>query len=160
MDLAQASAAWDVEEMFAARYNDEEYVRASTALHVDVVRDFTPGVVLDSFGLLTCLAARILKVPLVSVLQGNFPPASDGFLWWQGQRPVGLPSAAPIMNKVAAEYGIAPVASCARICLAGNLSLIVGTPETDPLPASASVGLCAGSSLKKLSDIIVNLHLW
>ena len=107
------------------------------------MRDLTPGVAVDSFGLLTCLAARILKVPLVSVLQGNFPPASDGFLRWQGQRPVGLPSAAPIMNKVAAEYGIAPVASCARICLAGNLSLIVGTPETDPLPASASVGYIA-----------------
>jgi hypothetical protein len=115
MDLAQASAAWDVEEMFAALYNDGEYVRASTALHVDLVRDFTPGVAADSFGLLTCLAARILKVPLVSVLQGNFHPASDGFLRWQGQRPVGLPSPAPIMTKVAAEYGIAPVARCADL---------------------------------------------
>jgi hypothetical protein len=49
------------------------------------------------------------------------------------------------MNKVAAEYGIAPVARCADL-LAGDLSLIVGTPETDPLPASASVRY--------------NLHLW
>jgi UDP:flavonoid glycosyltransferase YjiC (YdhE family) len=138
MDLAQVGAAWDVEEMFAAVYNDEVYAKAATALHVDVLRDFAPDVVVDSFGLLTCLAARILKVPLVSVLQGNFHPASDGFLWWKGERPPGLPSAAAIINKAAAEYGLAPVARSVDL-LAGDLSLIVGTPETDPLPADAGV---------------------
>jgi MGT family glycosyltransferase len=137
-DLAQVSLAWDVEEMFGAAFGNEEFVRASTALHVDVVRDFDPDVVVDSFGLFACLAARILQVPLVSVLQGNFHPASDGFVWWKGQRPSGLPSAAAAINKVAAENGVAPVERCVDL-LAGDLSLIVGTPETDPLPASASV---------------------
>ncbi len=137
-DFAQVSLAWDVEEMFGAAFGSEEFVRASTALHVDVVRDFGPDVVVDSFGLFSCLAARILRVPLVSVLQGNFHPASDGFVWWKGERPAGLPSAASAINKVAAEYGVAPVARSVDL-LAGDLSLIVGTPETDPLPASADV---------------------
>jgi UDP:flavonoid glycosyltransferase YjiC (YdhE family) len=137
-DFAQVSLAWDVEHMFGAAFGSEEFVRASTALHVDVVRDFDPDVVVDSFGLFSCLAARILKVPLASVLQGNFHPASDGFLWWKGARPAGLPSAAPAINKVAAENGVAPVARSVDL-LAGDLSLIVGTPETDPLPASAGV---------------------
>jgi UDP:flavonoid glycosyltransferase YjiC (YdhE family) len=138
MDLAQASLAWDAEQMFAALFADEKYVRAATALYVGVLADFAPDVVVDSFGLLTCLAARILRVPLASVLQGNFHPASDGFLWWKGERPAGLPSAAGAVNKVAAEYGVAPVMRCVDL-LAGDLSLIVGTPETDPLPASAGV---------------------
>src|ERR1700733_4797301 len=94
--------------------------------------------VVDSFGLMTCLAARILHVPLASVLQGNFHPASDGFLWWAGKRPGGLPNAAPVLNKVAAEYGVAPVKRCVDH-LAGDLSLIVGTPETDLLPADVDV---------------------
>ena len=51
---------------------------------------------------------------------------------------MGLPSAAPVINKVTAEYGAAQVARCVDL-LAGDLSLIVGTPETDPLPSSASV---------------------
>ncbi|MGH9704779.1 MAG: glycosyltransferase [Candidatus Acidiferrales bacterium] len=138
VDLAQASLAWDVEEMFAALFDDENCARAATALHVDLVRDFAPDVVVDSFGLLTCLAARILHIPLASVLQGNFHPASQGFLWWKGERPAGLPSAAPVINKVAAEYGLAPVPRCVDL-LAGDLSLIVGTPETDPLPSTAGV---------------------
>jgi MGT family glycosyltransferase len=137
-DLAQASSAWDVEQMFGALFGNEEFVRAATAAQVDVVRDFDPDVVVDSFGLFSCLAARILQVPLASVLQGNFHPASDGFLWWKGERPAGLPSAAAIINKVAEEHGVAPVARCVDL-LAGHLSLIVGTPETDPLPATAGV---------------------
>jgi MGT family glycosyltransferase len=137
-DLAQASSAWDVEQMFGALFGNEEFVRAATAAQVDVVRDFDPDVVVDSFGLFSCLAARILQVPLASVLQGNFHPASDGFLWWKGERPAGLPSAAAIINKVAEEHGVAPVARCVDL-LAGDLSLIVGTPETDPLPATAGV---------------------
>ena len=90
---------------------------------------------------LACSRAWLLvffRVPLVSVLQGNFHPASDGFVWWKGERPAGLPSAASAINKVAAEYGVAPVARSVDL-LAGDLSLIVGTPETDPLPASADV---------------------
>ncbi len=138
MDLAQLGSAWDVEEFFAALCLDEESTRGETAVYMDVIRDYGPDVVVDSFGLLTCLAAHALAVPLVTVLQGNIHPASDGFLWWKKDRPSGLPSAAAVINKVAAEYGIAPVERCADL-FAGNLSLIVGTPETDPLPANAKI---------------------
>jgi MGT family glycosyltransferase len=137
-DLAEAGSAWDAEEFFAALHFDEEFTRGTTAVYVDVIRDYGPDVVVDSCGLLTCLAARVLAVPLVTVLQGNFHPASDGFLWWKKDRPATLPSAVAVINKVAAEYGIAPVERCVNL-LAGDLSLIVGTPETDPLPASADV---------------------
>lgn len=137
-DLAQASSAWDVEQMFGALFGDEEFVRAATAVHVDLVREYDPDVIVDSFGLFACLAARILQVPLASVLQGNFHPASRGFLWWEGERPAALPSAAPAINKVAGEYGIEPVERCVDL-LAGDLSLIVGTPETDPVSADARV---------------------
>jgi UDP:flavonoid glycosyltransferase YjiC (YdhE family) len=44
-DLAQASSAWDVEQMFGALFGNEEFVRAATAANVDVVRDFDPDVV-------------------------------------------------------------------------------------------------------------------
>jgi UDP:flavonoid glycosyltransferase YjiC (YdhE family) len=137
-DLAKASQAWDVEEMFAALFSDEEFVRANTALHVDLIRDYKPDVVVDSFGVFACLAARVVGVPLATVLQGNFHPESDGFRWWAGERPSTLPSAVPLFNKVAAEYGLAPVARCVDL-LAGDLSLIVGTPETDPVSPNARV---------------------
>lgn len=137
-DLAKASQAWDVEEFFGWLFADEEFVRANTALHLDLIREFKPDVVVDSFGVFACLAARISGVPLATVLQGNFHPQSDGFRWWAGERPAGLPSIAPLINKVASEYGVAPVARSVDL-LAGDLSLIVGTPETDPVSPAARV---------------------
>jgi UDP:flavonoid glycosyltransferase YjiC (YdhE family) len=137
-DLGKASQAWDVEEMYASLFSDEEFVRANTALHIDLIRDFKPDVVVDSFGVFACLAARVCGVSLVTVNQGNFHPASDGFLFWKGERPSNLPTAAPYFNRVAAEYGIGPFARSVDL-LAGDLSLIVGTPETDPVSAAAGV---------------------
>jgi UDP:flavonoid glycosyltransferase YjiC (YdhE family) len=137
-DLAKASQAWDVEEFFGWLFTDEEFVRANTALHLDLIREFKPDVVVDSFGVFACLAARIAGVPLATVLQGNFHPQSDGFRWWAGERPADLPSIAPLINKVAGEYGLAPVRRSVDL-LAGDLSLIVGTPETDPVSPTARV---------------------
>jgi UDP:flavonoid glycosyltransferase YjiC (YdhE family) len=138
-DMAGASTAWDVEEMFGHLFSEEEFVRAATAVYVDLLRDYAPDVVVDSFGLFPCIAARILGIPLVTVLQGNFHPASQGFLWWKGERPAGLPSPAPAVNKVLAEYGLPPVERSVDM-FAGDLSLITGTPETDPVPAPAHAG--------------------
>jgi UDP:flavonoid glycosyltransferase YjiC (YdhE family) len=137
-DLAKASQAWDVEEFFGWLFADEEFVRANTVLHLDLIREFKPDVVVDSFGVFACLAARIAGVPLATVLQGNFHPQSDGFRWWAGERPAHLPSIAPLINKVAGDYGLGPVTRSVDL-LAGDLSLIVGTPETDPVSPTARV---------------------
>ena len=137
-DLMEVSEAWDVEHLFGGVHKTEGYVRDAVAVYVDLMRDYAPDVVVDSFEPIACLAARILKVPLVTVLQGNFHPASSGFLWWESVRPAGLPSAAAFFNRVASEYGVAGVERCCD-WMAGDLSLIVGTPETDPVAASAEV---------------------
>lgn len=134
-EMEGVSVAWDVDHMYGAAFRNEEFIRQATALHVGLIQGFSPDVVVDSFGLFACLAAHILRVPLASVLQGNFHPASDGFVWWKGQRPSGLPSVTPMINKVAGEFGAPPVEHSVDL-LAGNLSLIVGTPETDPVPSS------------------------
>ena len=136
-DMARASKAYDVDEMFAAIFPNEDFVRAMTALHIKLLQDFAPDVVVDSFNLPACLAARILKIPLVTVNQGNFHPASDGFKWWQRPRPTALRSAVVVVNRVAAEHGAGPFARCVDL-MAGDLSLIVGTPETDPVADSAT----------------------
>ena len=78
IDLAQASATWDVEQMLASLYFDEDYVRATTAMYVDLLRDFRPDVVVDSFDMLACLAARSsmsLSPPSSKAI--SIPPAAD-----------------------------------------------------------------------------------
>src|ERR1700691_1258767 len=137
-DLTSVAEGWDVELFFAGLYTSEEYVRDATAVYVDLVRDYAPDMVVDSFEPIACLAARIAKVPLATVLQGNIHPASRGFTWWEDERPAGRPSAAAHFRAVAAQYGLAPAK---RIVdwLAGDFAWIVGTPETYPVAADAEV---------------------
>ena len=137
-DLGQVCSAWDLDHLLGAFYTTEEFVRGMTPVYLAVIRDYNPDIVVDSFDLLACLAARILRLPLASVLQSNFHPASHGFLWWQSERPAGLPNAVALVNKLAAENGLPLQSRCVDL-LAGDLSLIVGTPETDPLPEDAHV---------------------
>ncbi|MFZ0394526.1 MAG: nucleotide disphospho-sugar-binding domain-containing protein [Terracidiphilus sp.] len=137
-DLTMVAEGWDVEHFFGGVYTSEQYVRDAVRVYVDLVRDYKPDMVVDSFEPISCLAARIAKVPLATVLQGNIHPASRGFTWWEQERPAGLPSAAAFFSQVAQEYGLAPVKRSVDL-LAGDLSLIVGTPETDPVSADAGV---------------------
>jgi hypothetical protein len=128
----------DVDEFWATR-GDEAHFRALTASYVDVIRTWDADVVVDSFSPYACLAARALHKRLVTVLQGDFHPASRGFLWWEDPSPpADGPSAVPAMNAVAASYGLAPLARVVDL-FASDLDLIAGTPETDPLPPSAQV---------------------
>lgn len=130
----------DVDEFWASRgMLDEAYVRALTAGYVEVIRTWEADLVIDSFSPYACLAARASRKRLVTVLQGDFHSASRGFLWWEGAPPpADGPSAAPVMNAVAASYGLEPLARVVDL-FAGDLDLIAGTPGTDPLPPSARV---------------------
>ena len=73
-DMGGASAAWDVEEMFGHLFSNEDAMRAATAAHVEVVETYAPDVVVDSFGLFTCMAARVLGIPLARGAARQFSP--------------------------------------------------------------------------------------
>jgi UDP:flavonoid glycosyltransferase YjiC (YdhE family) len=132
------SRVWDPDCLFANMgFLDESFTRMMTAIHVDVVRDYDPDIVVDSINPFACLAARVCGKPLVTILQGDDHPASRGFIWWEEGRPADLPNPAAVFSRVATGLGCAPVARVVDI-FAGDLVLVVGTPETDPVPATAN----------------------
>jgi UDP:flavonoid glycosyltransferase YjiC (YdhE family) len=139
IDRLSKSPMWDSDCYFAniGGLLDESFTRTMTAIHADVIRDYDPDIVVDSFSPFACLAARICGKPLVTVLQGDFHPASRGFIWWEEVRPADLPDPAPIFSRVATGFGCEPVRRVVDV-FAGDLVLVVGTPETDPLPPAAN----------------------
>ena len=50
MDFVQVGSAWDVEDFFAALFLDEDATGGETAVYIDLIRDYDPDVVVDSFG--------------------------------------------------------------------------------------------------------------
>ena len=113
------------------------FVRANCAALKNTITDSAADVVVDFSNPFAVIAARALQRPLVTVIQGNFHPESGGYIWWK-QPPSNFPTCVPTVNKVLAAYGLPPVHALEELCL-GDLTLAVGTPETDPLPEHANV---------------------
>ncbi len=112
-------------------------VRAECASLLALLQDYGADVVVDSWNPFACVAARAAHKPLVTILQADMHPLGRGFIWWQ-EPPLNLPTAAPTFGKVMAEYGLPPIRKVEDLCV-GDLTLVVGMPETDPLPESANV---------------------
>ena len=159
---AAVSRIWDVDCLFAnIGFGDEVFARAMTEIYIDLIRAQNPDVLIDAFNPFACLAARIRGKPLVTVTQGDFHPKSRGFIWWEGELPNDLPSAAPVFSRIAGEHGLSAVKRVIDL-FSGDLDLLVGTPETDPLPPLATatyVGpIVAGSPDDSLPDWVSELE--
>ena len=124
---------WDMDH-FAAVIGmlNENFVRSSCDAFVMLMREYEPDVVVDFWNPFACVAARVVQKPLVTVIQADMHPASRGFIWWK-EPPLDTPTPLPIVNKILAEYNLHPISKMAELCV-GDLTLVVGMPETDPLP--------------------------
>lgn len=129
---------WNVDHLMARiGYLDEQYVRAVCRNLMTIITDYRADLVVDSFNLAACLATRILRKPLVTVIQGDQHPAGRGFIWWR-EPPAEIPSPVAVLNALLEEHGLNPVEKSNELFV-GDLTLVTGIPETDPLPEGTQV---------------------
>lgn len=129
---------WSVDHLAALTgMLSEDFVRTECAALAQLITDYQADVVVDSLHPVACMAARVLQKPLVTILQADMHPASKGFIWWKDPPP-NLPTPTPILNKILGEYGLAPIARTEDL-LVGDMTLVLGMPETDPLPRETKV---------------------
>ncbi len=127
---------WNLDHFLAATgFGEAEFIRLVVASLTRLIRHYQPDAVVDFWNPLACIAARATRTPLVGVLQADTHPASRGFIWWR-DTPAGLPTPVPALNEVLAEVGLRSVTNSAEL-LAGDLTLVLGIPDLDPLPESA-----------------------
>ena len=133
-----STEVWNVDQFSAMfGYMDEKFVVHCVESVIKVIKETGADVVVDSWNLFACLAARILHKPLVSIIQADMHPRNKGFMWWR-EPPTDLPSPVPVFNKILSENGLNPLKTTAELFV-GDLTLCVGTPETDPIPPGESV---------------------
>ncbi len=129
---------WNIDHFSALTGNlDRMFVEDSMAAIIKVVRDFKIDIVVDSWNQSACLAARILKKPLVTIIQADMHPANKGFIWWK-DTPDYLPNPTSIFNKILSSHGLDSIKSSSEL-FRGDLILCVGSPETDPIPIGENV---------------------
>jgi UDP:flavonoid glycosyltransferase YjiC (YdhE family) len=106
------------------------------------------------------IAAKKCHKPLITVIQADLHPQNNGFIWWK--QPIsGIPTPVSAINKILAEYQLQPINKTDEL-LIGDLTLIIGTPETDPLPNTAEFNYIGAilwqKENEKLPDWILNLR--
>jgi MGT family glycosyltransferase len=128
---------WNIDQFMHLLMNDENYARAEVRNLVDVINEHEPDAVVDFWNVGACIAARVTRKPLITVIQADMHPQSKGFIWWR-EPPANTPTPTPTINKVLAELHLKPVTKTAEL-LIGDRTLVVGMPETDPLPDTVDV---------------------
>jgi UDP:flavonoid glycosyltransferase YjiC (YdhE family) len=113
------------------------FVRASVEGLRTLIMDSGVDVVVDFWNPFAVMAARSLGRPVVTVIQADAHPSARGFIWWKDP-PGEVPTPVPAVNSVLAELGLPAIARVEELCV-GDLTLVVGTPGTDPLPDGAAV---------------------
>jgi UDP:flavonoid glycosyltransferase YjiC (YdhE family) len=111
---------------------NENFVRASYEAFMALMREYDPDIIVDFWNPFACLAARAVQKSLVTIIQADLHPASRGFIWWKEPAP-DMPIPVSIVNKILAEHNLQPISKMAQLFV-GDLTLILGMPETDPLP--------------------------
>jgi UDP:flavonoid glycosyltransferase YjiC (YdhE family) len=129
----QTPDIWNADHAAAmAGLMNRNFVQACCEAYMEVIQRSGCDYVVDFWNPTACIAARVLGKPLITVIQADAHPNSKGFIWWK-EPPNNLPTALPTINKVMDGYGLKRLNKTEELSL-GDLTLILGTPETDPLP--------------------------
>lgn len=128
-----SSEIWNMDHAFAITgLLNANFIKAQCEVYMNVMRAAAADVVVDFWNPFACIAARKLGIPLITINQGDALPGSKGFIWWK-EKPDDIPSVVPAINKVLRSFGLKEIERVEEIT-SGDLSLVTGMPETDPLP--------------------------
>jgi UDP:flavonoid glycosyltransferase YjiC (YdhE family) len=132
------SEIWNMDHISAvAGMLNRNFVRTICISLMELIANLKIDLVVDFWNPMACIAARAMQKPLVGVIQADMHPDSKGFIWWK-EPPPDIPSPVPVINEVLSEYSLEPIQDTGELCV-GDLTLVVGIPETDPLPPKANV---------------------
>lgn len=131
---------------------NKNFVRANCEAYKELILEFNADLIVDFWNPFVCIAARALNKPIVTVIQADGHPENKGLIWWK-EHPKDLPSAVPAINNILKSYGLKIINKMEELNI-GDLTLVVGTPETDPIPKTAE-GIYIGPILWQNSDAIL-----
>ena len=135
---AATSEVWNMDHAGALMgMLNEGFVRANVDSLKELMVGHEADVVVDFWNPFAVIAARAAGKPLVTVIQSDVHPNSNGFIWWKTP-PANLASPVAVVNKVLAQNSLGAISKMEELCV-GDLTLVVGAPETDPLPANSNV---------------------
>jgi len=148
-----SSEIWNIDHfMYLMGMCNEKYSRAIVNTFINLIIKHKPDCIVTFWNPFMSIAAKINNRPLVSVIQADVHPHSKGFIWWK-KPPVNLPTPVSVINTILAENQLQSIQRVGELFL-GDLTLILGIPETDPLPNTTDVNYIGTLLLQKQNEKI------
>jgi len=133
MRANSTSEIWNIDHfMYIMGMCNVVYIQTVVNAFSEIIIRHKPDVVVSFWNPYINIAAKINNTPVISVIQSDIHPKSKGFKWWQ-EPPKDLPTPIPEVNKVMTANNLPAVQSVGELFI-GDLTLVLGIPETDPLP--------------------------
>jgi UDP:flavonoid glycosyltransferase YjiC (YdhE family) len=151
MEKYGTSEIWNIDHfMYLLGMGNETYTRATVQTFSKMLVKHEPDAVVNFWNPFVGIAVKINKIPLVSVIQADLHPQSRGFIWWK-EPPDNLPTPIRAINTVAAENQLPAIHSVGELSL-GDLTLVLGIPETDPLPDASNIHYIGSLQLQNKNE--------
>ena len=116
-------------------FHSPQIVEQEVAWELGAVERFQPDVLIGDVWMLTSIVGRLAGLPVVQIIRAAAHPAFPCLVWWREIPPqVCSPDVRPVFNPVLARWGLPPIQR-AEDLLDGDLLLVPGIPELDPLPS-------------------------
>ena len=114
-------------------YGNMEWVEGKVNEIINDLKDFKPDIILSDLGILSCIVARIAKIPLIALNQSCYHPnnALGRLTWWEDEKQYDE----PILDKLNAllkKYNAKPLNKFTEI-FTGDLTIIPSFYEFDPI---------------------------
>lgn len=136
---SDSAKIWNIDHFMCLTWMwNETFIRSSVDALIETIDEYEPHCIVDFWNPIACIAARVTNKPLITVIQADLHPQSNGFIWWK-PAPSGIyPSAVPATNAILEEYHLPTIKKMGEIFIS-DMTLVLGIPETDPLPEDADV---------------------
>ena len=142
---------WNIDHfMYIMGMGNVEYTKAVVGSMSRTIVRHKPDAIVTLWNPYMNIAAKIHDLPVISVMQSDVHPASKGFIWWK-EPPAALPTPVEAVNQVLSQHHLPSVESVGALSV-GDLSLIPGIPETDPLPDANDVHYVGIASLQDCDE--------
>ncbi|MEJ2656724.1 MAG: hypothetical protein P8012_05950, partial [Desulfobacterales bacterium] len=139
MSRHSTAEIWNIDHfMYLFGMWNEEFVRINVDALAELIGAYKPDAIVDFLNPFACIASRVCNKPLITIIQSDMHPQSQGLIWWKEPPNELPPSPASATNRALAAYHLPPIEKTGDL-LIGDLTLILGLPETDPLPKTADV---------------------
>lgn len=130
--FAASPSFWNLDHYHARfGYLDEEFTRTVFQERIKLLSEFKPDLVVADLSISTVVAAKYLKIPVVTLNQSCFHPLGKAMKWWS-LPPQNLPNVTPVVNHVLTQLNLPEIKKMEDLNT-GDIDLIPSFPAFDPI---------------------------